>query len=405
MWDLEYLLLFGLPENKLELLDGITPLGFPFVNRDSAEAHFDLWIEQIAQWKRVPSPVTRVSMEDHIVANIGGPKLQLFRRPIRLELPMKHEAWDWLKSGFWRRELWEGQPIGFEKGWENSQRHWEAKSQLWGSVRKASEGKEATYCGGVDLMLSETTAVAPDFCYYDKPCGDWMIGGDFYSGPPDFVAEILSASTRVIDRGIRRDLYARAGVRELWLLDPEIQVVEIHKLCGRSYAIAATFRAGETFKSDVFGEFVFAVNDLFKSQWPREEDRKSKPNPIPQWFMPPDMRLGLEYLLLFGHAERRHEIWENQAPCILAFGSEEEAQLRFGHFLKDICQWEGVPLVASTRIETGLEVATVGRFQIVRRGQHVRLNVAVDGRKFRAMLENCAKREAWDWGEKDVQVK
>ena len=37
---------------------------------------------------------------------------------------------------------------------------------------------------------------------------------------PDFVLEVTSRSTRWIDRGSKRDLYARLGVREYWLFDP-----------------------------------------------------------------------------------------------------------------------------------------------------------------------------------------
>ena len=37
---------------------------------------------------------------------------------------------------------------------------------------------------------------------------------------PDFVLEITSRSTRWIDRGFKRDLYARLGVTEYWLFDP-----------------------------------------------------------------------------------------------------------------------------------------------------------------------------------------
>lgn len=37
---------------------------------------------------------------------------------------------------------------------------------------------------------------------------------------PDLVVEILSASTAKYDRGIKRENYAEAGVRELWLIDP-----------------------------------------------------------------------------------------------------------------------------------------------------------------------------------------
>ena len=37
---------------------------------------------------------------------------------------------------------------------------------------------------------------------------------------PDFVLEVTSRSTRWIDRGFKRDLYTRLGVREYWLFDP-----------------------------------------------------------------------------------------------------------------------------------------------------------------------------------------
>src|SRR5437773_427489 len=51
MWGLEYALLFGAPENKLELFDGRTPLSCPFPDRETAEAHFALWIETLYRWQ------------------------------------------------------------------------------------------------------------------------------------------------------------------------------------------------------------------------------------------------------------------------------------------------------------------------------------------------------------------
>jgi len=41
----------------------------------------------------------------------------------------------------------------------------------------------------------------------------------------------------------------------------------------------------------------------------------------------------------------------------------------------------------------------------LRLGEHFRLYVALVGMNVRAMLDNCAKRKAWDWVENDVQVK
>ena len=46
-------------------------------------------------------------------------------------------------------------------------------------------------------------------------------------GAPDLVVEILSPSTAHRDRGIKLDLYARRGVRQYWIVDPDRDVVDV----------------------------------------------------------------------------------------------------------------------------------------------------------------------------------
>jgi hypothetical protein len=143
------------------------------------------------------------------------------------------------------------------------------------------------------------------------------------------------------------------------------------------------------------------VDSLFDTQEKRHGDRWSSTepdDPVPMWLVSPDRRMGLEVLFFFGHPEKRYEIWDNRAPCLLAFGSPEEAALRFGHFLEDIGRWEQVSVPGPSRIEPGVEVAEVGRFRLARRGRLVRLDVAVDARKYRELLHVWSRREAWDWG-------
>ncbi len=122
---------------------------------------------------------------------------------------------------------------------------------------------------------------------------------------------------------------------------------------------------------------------------------------MPKWLVPSELRVGLEALFFFGHPERRFEIWDNRAPCLLAFGSAEEAELRFRHFLEEILRWEPANLDRRTSIEHGVEVADVakvGRFRLIRRGRQIRLDVAVDARKYRELLRVFSRHEAWDWG-------
>lgn len=49
-------------------------------------------------------------------------------------------------------------------------------------------------------------------------------------GAPDWVVEVLSPSTEMRDRKLKRDLYQRHGVRELWLVDAVKRRVTIHRL-------------------------------------------------------------------------------------------------------------------------------------------------------------------------------
>jgi Uma2 family endonuclease len=45
--------------------------------------------------------------------------------------------------------------------------------------------------------------------------------------PPDWVCEILSESTEVLDRGERMEIFAKAGVKHVWLVDVVAQLLEV----------------------------------------------------------------------------------------------------------------------------------------------------------------------------------
>ena len=47
---------------------------------------------------------------------------------------------------------------------------------------------------------------------------------------PDWVCEILSPSTARVDRVLKMPVYAREGVGHLWLVDPDLQTLEVYRL-------------------------------------------------------------------------------------------------------------------------------------------------------------------------------
>jgi Uma2 family endonuclease len=62
---------------------------------------------------------------------------------------------------------------------------------------------------------------------------------------PDWLCEVLSPSTRVLDRKSKLPVYARAGVRHVWLVDPDVRTLEVFRLEGAHYLLLAT-HAGPT---------------------------------------------------------------------------------------------------------------------------------------------------------------
>jgi Uma2 family endonuclease len=57
-------------------------------------------------------------------------------------------------------------------------------------------------------------------------------------GAPDWVAEVLSPSTARHDRTLKLSAYERAGVREVWLVDPIDRTVTIYQLAAGHYGRA-----------------------------------------------------------------------------------------------------------------------------------------------------------------------
>jgi Uma2 family endonuclease len=59
--------------------------------------------------------------------------------------------------------------------------------------------------------------------------------------PPDWVCEVLSPSTRGIDRTKKLAIYRRERVSHVWLVEPTDRTLEIFRLTGDLYTLAATF--------------------------------------------------------------------------------------------------------------------------------------------------------------------
>jgi Uma2 family endonuclease len=77
---------------------------------------------------------------------------------------------------------------------------------------------------------------------------------------PDWVCECLSPSTARLDRGRKREIYAKHKVGHIWYVDPELRTVDVYTLDGSTYRVTQT---GELSDRGVFPPFTQTI-DLAK---------------------------------------------------------------------------------------------------------------------------------------------
>lgn len=113
-----------------------------------------------------------------------------------------------------------------------------------------------------DVVLSAHDIVQPDVFFISEQRAG-IVGRRNVQGAPDLVVEVLSPSSAAQDRGAKRALYERAGVREYWIVDLEARAVEIHDL-GENRRVRV-YREGERLESASLRGLELDVSDLFRS--------------------------------------------------------------------------------------------------------------------------------------------
>ncbi|MFT4039803.1 MAG: Uma2 family endonuclease [Thermomicrobiales bacterium] len=88
-------------------------------------------------------------------------------------------------------------------------------------------------------------------------------------GPPDLLIEVVTPANREHDTVRKRALYARGGVREYWIVDPEFRAIEVIGAEGETLERVAADGDGELrWRSPLLGEFALDAAEMF----PRFED-------------------------------------------------------------------------------------------------------------------------------------
>lgn len=144
-------------------------------------------------------------------------------------------------------------------------RHQRVLQRLLRRFEDAVTDRSEVYLAPVDVVLADDTALQPDLVFVREENRDIL--GDHVTGPPDLVAEVLSPSTRKMDRELKIEAYARFGIPEYWIVDPLAETVEVYRLEGpgaASYGLIGTHGARETVTTPLLPTLGIDPADLFR---------------------------------------------------------------------------------------------------------------------------------------------
>jgi len=82
-------------------------------------------------------------------------------------------------------------------------------------------------------------------------------------GAPDLVVEILSPATAERDRTYKKTLYARHGVREYWIVDPEEKPIKVMTLGKAGFESSGTYGKRDILKFSIFSGLNISLSEVF----------------------------------------------------------------------------------------------------------------------------------------------
>jgi Uma2 family endonuclease len=88
------------------------------------------------------------------------------------------------------------------------------------------------------VLFSDFDVLEPDLLYISQARLAQVLTEKNVQGAPDLVVEVGSPSTRRRDEKLKYQVYERFGVSEYWVVDPDLDVVKVHRLVDGRYVKA-----------------------------------------------------------------------------------------------------------------------------------------------------------------------
>jgi Uma2 family endonuclease len=112
-----------------------------------------------------------------------------------------------------------------------------------------------------DVVFSNENVRQPDFIFV-KNENLHIITERAIEGVPDLVGEIISQSSAKTDRKSKFETYQKFGVKEYWIIDPEVELLEQFVLVDGQYVLSHVYGRGEIVFTPLLNCLSVSMDDM-----------------------------------------------------------------------------------------------------------------------------------------------
>jgi Uma2 family endonuclease len=188
--------------------------------------------------------------------------MQVVQSALLSEKARRHDFYEWVtpevKAEFINGEIIIHSPV--------KRQHWKITDLCSRLFSFYASIKKLGVVGTEKVMIALTrNDYEPDLVFFSKAKSDLFKEDQVLFPAPDFVIEIISKSTAVRDRTIKKADYENHRVREYWIIDPTRQRIEQYILSDASseYFPAKQHQIHDIIESVAIPGFVIPVNAIF----------------------------------------------------------------------------------------------------------------------------------------------
>jgi Uma2 family endonuclease len=116
---------------------------------------------------------------------------------------------------------------------------------------------------GPGVVFDDYNAVIPDIVYVSSE-RQHIVTERGLIDAPDLAIEVVSPGEKNSerDRQLKRLLYSRRGVREYWVVDPQLKSIEVYRLHENVLVLEATLRGSDVLTSALLPGFSCPVSEI-----------------------------------------------------------------------------------------------------------------------------------------------